>query len=613
MVRSGALTVVGDQSAATLRNIALQIDQFKAVVGRLLHNADRSGSLPTVVFAFGTRKAMEPALPLYKGRPAEIAGYFGGDPDANYIILSLENYEESARIVFHEYTHLLVRNAVASVPVWLNEGLAEFYSSYAVIDGGKTAVVGRPVKWSIPLLRERYLPLSELIAVDTSSALYNESDRRSIFYAESWALVHYLLTEVPNGGAAINKYSTAFAERRDPNQAFVDAFGTTPKEFDRQLRSYVNRIIFKTTHYTFNDRIAVSTPGAPRALSAGEAQAWMGDMQRRVGRVEEAAPRLEAAVAADPKSAVGHLGLGLLRLSTDRATEGLEAIGRAASLAPDDFLTQFTYGVSLLREDRGETDALRDRAIAALKRAAVLSPTSSDTFAWLAYAQMLSEATLADARASIERAISLAPGRAEYVLRYADVRLLQGEVAAARVMLKTIVSAAPGSRAAVGAEARLERIAESERRAAASEASRSIEAASRETPDATAPATRSRSVETTGIDMPDIARARERRLVLRRVGANEERVLGTLTRIDCSPAEVRFTVRAGDRVVVSTAKRMEDVELTSFLDRKDFTIACGSQQPADRVYLTWRRDANAPPAVVGMAVAVEFLPADYKP
>ena len=126
---------------------------------------------------------------------------------------------------------MLVQNAVRSVPTWLNEGLAEYYSGYRLDTGGKGAIVGRPLAHHVLLLRERYMPLSELIAVDESSPLYNEGSKRSIFYAESWALTHYVMTEMPKGAAAINRYIAATAEGQTP----VDVF-------PRRLRRLAGRV-----------------------------------------------------------------------------------------------------------------------------------------------------------------------------------------------------------------------------------------------------------------------------------------------------------------------------------------------------------------------------------
>src|SRR5262245_18064786 len=233
LVRTQDLTVVGDQPAETLRDIAARLERFRIGVSGLIPNADRPLPIPAVVYVFGTRKAMQPFLPLTKnGRPAPLSGYFQRDVDVNCIALGLEGFDESLPVVFHEYTHLLIRNAVRSVPVWLNEGLAEYYSTFNVTATGTTAEAGRPIVPHVRLLRERYMPIAELIAVDAGSELYNEAARRSSFYAESWALTHYLMVEVPDGPAQINRYVAEIASGRRPTDAFFDAFGATPDKFD---------------------------------------------------------------------------------------------------------------------------------------------------------------------------------------------------------------------------------------------------------------------------------------------------------------------------------------------------------------------------------------------
>ena len=613
MVRTPSLTVIGDQSAKTLREVAIQIEQFRAVVAGLIANANRPLSLPTIVFVFGQRKSMQPFMPLYNGKPAEYGGYFQGGADANVMLMSLEGFEESASIIYHEYTHLLLRNAVRSVPTWLNEGLAEYYSGYTLDADGKGAIIGRLLPHHVVRLRETYMPLAELIAVDHSSPLYNERSKRSIFYAESWVLTHYAMTELPGGPAAINRYTAASAEGRAPADAFRDAFGATPAEFDKQLRSYVNRYAFGGRRFEFKDRVGAVAPGPPRTMTAGEANAWLGDVQRRVRR-EEASARIEAAVTADPDAPMTHAALGLLRLSEQREDEGIAALRRAAEMAPDDFLIQFLHGVWLLRVNDSQSSAAVITAAGALKRAVALNPDSADAHGWLAYAQMLSDASLPDARSSIERAMQLAPGRIEYRLRWADIRIQQGGYDDAKALLTQIAAVKIDPDAAAGAKLRLERVATYEQAVAARNAAR-LEAAAA-SPDRTgAPAStpsRSRSIEVPAADAPKPPDT-DVRFKLRKVGPGEARAYGGLIRIDCTPDEVRFHIRSGDRTVTAAAKRMEDVELTQFLDDKDFTMSCGPRTVPDTVYLTWLPDETPVAGRVGLAVSLEFLPRGYVP
>jgi tetratricopeptide (TPR) repeat protein len=467
IVRGQTLTVVGDQPAETLRDIAFRLERFRIGVSGLIPNAGRPLPVPTVVFAFGTRKAMQPFLPLAKnGRPASLGGYFHRDADVNYIALSLEGFDESLPIVFHEYTHLLVRNAVRAVPVWLNEGLAEYYSTFTISDDGTKAETGRPIPPHVRLLRERYLPIADLIAVDAGSQLYDEGARRSIFYAESWALTHYLMIEVPDGPAQINHYAADIARGRRPADAFFDAFGTTPDKFDEQLRRYLAHPMFRWRGFTFNDRVQIDVDDRGRTLSAGEADAWLGDLQRRVRRLREAAARIESAVRLDDGAAVTQLALGLLRIEEGRISEAWPALERAVAIAPGDFMTQYAYGASLLREAVQVDGMLADAtALAhsqrALEAATTLNPFASEAWSWLAYAFMLDDDRLPAAEEAINHAIELAPGRLDYRLRWADISILRGHLVDARKLLTELAAVTTDRTISEGAQRRLDALARS--------------------------------------------------------------------------------------------------------------------------------------------------------
>src|SRR5262245_33884008 len=467
IVRGQTMTVVGDQPAETLRDIAVRLERFRIGVSGLIPNAGRPLPVPTVVFAFGTRKALQPFLPLAKsGRPASLGGYFHRDADVNYIALSLEGFDESLPVVFHEYTHLLVRNAVRAVPAWLNEGLAEYYSTFAMSADGTKADAGRPIPSHVQLLRERYMRIADLIAVDSGSQLYDEGARRSIFYAESWALTHYLMIEVPDGPVQINHYAADIARGRRPADAFFDAFGATPDKFDEQLRRYLDHPMFRWRGFTFQDRVQVAVDDRGRVLSPGEADAWLGDLQRRVRRPREAAARIEAAVRLDDGAAVTHLALGLLRIEQGRIGEAWPALERAVAIAPADFMAQYAYGASLLREVVQVDGQLADatalaRSQEALKAATTINPFASEAWSWLAYAFMLEDDRLPDAEEAIDHAIDLAPGRLEYRLRWADISILRGHLAEARKLLSELAALATDRTVAEGAQRRLEALARS--------------------------------------------------------------------------------------------------------------------------------------------------------
>ncbi len=124
-------------------------------------------------------------------------------------------------IAIHEYMHLVVENSGIKLPVWLIEGWADVYSTLKPI--GKKSMVGDLIPGRVRvLLQQKWLPFETLTSVSHDSPAYNEKDRASIFYAESWALTHLLYLS-PEYSGNFNKFLLALNSgrknrRRVPNR-----------------------------------------------------------------------------------------------------------------------------------------------------------------------------------------------------------------------------------------------------------------------------------------------------------------------------------------------------------------------------------------------------------
>src|SRR5690348_16126916 len=120
-----------------------RLEQFRDAYS-LLAGEDAVASPPIVVIAFQTHEALEPFLPLYQGKPANLAAFFHRGSDENLIALSISGQGgESLNSVFHEYTHLLLRHNDLFWPLWLTEGMADVYSSFETA-GGHSIRIGKP-------------------------------------------------------------------------------------------------------------------------------------------------------------------------------------------------------------------------------------------------------------------------------------------------------------------------------------------------------------------------------------------------------------------------------------------------------------------------------------
>ena len=189
-VQSPHFTVVGDVSARELRRVAEQMEQFHELLGLVLERRDLR--VPdTTVIVFKNGRAYEPFQPTYQGAAVEVAGYFSPGP-MNYVTLVSNREGDYQPVVYHEYVHLILSHAMGSMPTWMSEGLAEFYGSSQIAPGGKSAQLGNIVQHHIWRLQKEMLPLSTLAGIGHDSPFYNERDKSSVFYAESWALIHYL-------------------------------------------------------------------------------------------------------------------------------------------------------------------------------------------------------------------------------------------------------------------------------------------------------------------------------------------------------------------------------------------------------------------------------------
>src|SRR5205807_166993 len=161
---------------------------------------------------------------------------------------------------------------------------AEYYSTFQLANDDRTAEIGRPIAYHVAALRAQTIPVSELLAVDHSSALYNEGDRRSTFYAEAWLLTHYLMNKRVGGGAKISAYLDATAAGAASRDAFQRAFAVSPEEMDKELGTYIRRFTFPGVRFQLPARVEVDEPSKAMTLSAADAAARLGGIQLRIGR-----------------------------------------------------------------------------------------------------------------------------------------------------------------------------------------------------------------------------------------------------------------------------------------------------------------------------------------
>lgn len=444
-IRTNNLFVVGNAEEEDLRQVAVWLEFFHTTFAQLISRSVLDASVPTTVIVFRDDASFVPFKPIYQGKPVDLAGYFQAGLDMNYIALSLERGSGSTlKTAFHEYVHLHLRDSVPNAPLWLSEGLAEMYGS--IVHANNEAVLGAPIPFYVRLLgRQEMIPLKTLLSIGFDSPHYNEEDKTGIFYAQSWALVHYLM--MGEGGRRHAQFKT-FLNRvsggDEASKAIEPVFGMSLDTLEKEFREYVRRAEFPS------QRIAVGTGPAPfiamqrTAISDGEANFYLGDLLLHIRREADAETYFKRALALDPGFTPTYASLGYLCVRQGRYAEAKKYLARAVG-SPQSYLIHYLYAYVISREGLGanregskyspeEVKIMRDE----LRKAIRLAPEFADAHYLLALVNLVEGDQLDEAVTLARRAQKLSPSKLAYSLLLAQIYMSQRNPELAREVLEPL-------------------------------------------------------------------------------------------------------------------------------------------------------------------------------
>jgi len=380
-VRTGHFRFFSNAGKSATRRIAVDLEELRAVLGELT-DYELQSPIPTLIYVFKNDRSFDPYKFLYHGKPAAISGYFMARENANYIAIAADS-RDASEIVFHEYVHYVSANNLGNLPTWFSEGLAEFYSNFEVIDD--TVYIGLPITHHLATLRgSTPIPLDQLLAVDPDSPLYNEKDRKGEFYAESWALVHYLILGNQERRQQLSRFLDLIHDGTPEDAAFTTAFGTDPETLAREVRGHLRgpRFLFAqaTTEIEVESAFTIGTMSYSEVLYRLAELLANQDVER-----PERTAYLEASVNADPQNGLALSALAVAKETRADWASAEDLFHRALRASPDDPMVLFRWGGFLSRRAGDQLQAIK-----ALTRSTRLDPGFAP--AWAALATVYSEA-----------------------------------------------------------------------------------------------------------------------------------------------------------------------------------------------------------------------------
>ncbi len=505
-IHSTHYTVITDAGQKKGAEIALRFEQMRAVFGSLLMKDRVSEPLPLTILAFKNDKSYYQTAPLQQGQPMGVPGFFLAGEDQNFIVLNGFE-EESWRAVAHDFAEMLLAYNYPPVQGWFDEGTAEYFSSIRLDDrkyeiGGDPELQSSfhedllgnqtpsrtPQKSFTELLSGQvWLALPDLLTMKHEPATNNQGMRNTLFYAQSWMTMHYLLHEkkLPATGT----YFDLVENQHVPvEEAIPRAYGMSAAEFDRAVKDYFHSLtsLFTTLDaskrpgeqstapepYEFPELVGPADSAiTSKTFPEADAQAIGAEIKsripdRRAAGLEELNTLATTAVPVPPRpftnrqvkqvkkdnaddapllTAIGneiaHRALAWNHIESGEFDAALEELGDAAALDRQDLWIRYYLSVLKYRmaqakktDIQGLPNMLQD-----LRAVVEWYPEFADAYDLTAVARMEGGGPAAAMQAE-RTAIRLSPRNQQYLLHMAEIYESDKKWDAARALLERLQS-----------------------------------------------------------------------------------------------------------------------------------------------------------------------------
>src|SRR5579883_2466623 len=297
--------------------------------------AKRMTSDRVFIVAFGSKKEYEP----YRFNEFATA-FYHATADRDYIVLS-EAGADVFPVAVHEYVHLVVRHLNLTLPPWLNEGLAELYSTLK--PQGENILVGSLIEGRRQaLLREKWVPLETILSTTQDSPYYNEKDKAGSFYNESWALTHMLMMSDAYR-SRMDQLMLALNDGVPSMEALSRTYGRPIPAIEKDLLTYLRGSVFHGALLPAKLQKG-DAAGAAEEAGATDVRLVLAQLMNRRGKEADARKEFEAISAEEPKRPEPYAELGYLAWRTNKNDEARQFFHKAFELGDRNPRMLWDYG-----------------------------------------------------------------------------------------------------------------------------------------------------------------------------------------------------------------------------------------------------------------------------
>src|SRR5215467_7151359 len=255
-ISSDHFSVLTDAGPKKGHEIVARFEQMRSIFGQLLMRSKIHMAQPLEIIAIASEDRYSQLAPLLNGSPITAPGFFLPGEDRIFIVLNASD-PECWRAVEHPLAHYFLDYNYPPTQPWFDEGFAEYFASVDFtakkVELGSDPELSKPYLNSPPfpatspdaglksfteiLNSPVWLNLTDVLGMKNRVVNGQEGTHHTLFYAQSWLLVHYLLNQnkLPETGT----YFGLVENQRVPvEQAIQQAFQMTPAQLDQTVKEY---------------------------------------------------------------------------------------------------------------------------------------------------------------------------------------------------------------------------------------------------------------------------------------------------------------------------------------------------------------------------------------
>jgi tetratricopeptide (TPR) repeat protein len=456
-VSSAHFSVLTNGGEKNGRDVIARFEQMRSVFAQLLSKTKVNMPVPLDIIAVRSDEEYARLAPLQRGHPISAPGFFLAGEDRDYIVLDL-SADSSWRAISHPFAHLLLNFNYPPTQGWFDEGFAEYFSSMRmdnrqVLLGGdpessfpwRDDLVENPVHdqnsgksftelLSVPV----WLSISDLFTT-RHEITYQEGTHHTLFYAESWMVMHYLISQ-----NKLSETGTYFGsveiKKRPVDQAIQQAYGLTPAQLQDAVKDYFHSLqpLLQTQdpsrqtkpsnpraqlYQSYNALGPTDIGGSVQSVAENEAKSLLAEMELRIAeRRDQAVKELDAIVADERvNNSIAHRGLAWAHMERKEFNEAAAELDTAAELNGRDPWVRFYRALSKYWQGRdGRSFPGLSNMIQDLRVVLDWNPELAEGYNMLAMAR-LDGGGVNSALESMREAIRLSPRNNEYLLGLAQI------------------------------------------------------------------------------------------------------------------------------------------------------------------------------------------------